>query len=104
MDNFKDFILNKLVLRLIYILGAYSASHVVALAESQNVQGLLNKIPGIVISLKVTDVQALQTWITVTLLTLGEVAFHFFHKQVILPQVSDKISIQGPASTLGTGA
>ena len=87
MDAFKEMILNKLVIRLLYIAGAFSASHLVALASSGKVQAVLFNAG---VQIKVLDPHRLDTYITGLLLIAGEFAFHFFHQKVILPQVAQE--------------
>lgn len=99
MESFKDLILHKLSLRIIYIVAAYSTSHIVALAESPHIQNALSKIPGLAISFKVTDVHALENWITATMLIGGEFVYHFVHNKFILPQVSPQATIQPQSNT-----
>jgi len=85
MDGIKDFFLHKLVLRLIYMAAAYTTAHLVALAASPQVLTLLN---GAGVSLAITDPMAFKTHITAGILTLGEVAFYWIHKKLILPHVT----------------
>ena len=80
----KEFFLSKIVLRLTYIVGAYTASHFVALFASQNAQTFLNS-SGILLEIK--DPQKLKTSLTALFLMSGEFVYHFIHEKFILPHV-----------------
>lgn len=90
---FKDFILHKLSLRVLYIIGAYSASHFVSLVASPSAQDVLHKAG---VALTVVDPAALKTYITATLLIGGEFVFHFFHEKFVLPHVNQPQGVIKP--------
>jgi hypothetical protein len=89
MIALKDFILHKLTLRVIYIVGAYAGSDAIGFVASPRVQGFFRHV-GVMFT--VSDPQTFKTSITAGLLIAGEFAFHFFHSTFVLPAVDPKVS------------
>lgn len=92
MDVFKSFLLQRLTLRCIYIFGAYSASHAIAFVSQDKVSTFLHNSG---VSLTITDPDKVKGAIVTALLIGGEFLFHFFHKNVVMPQV-EKAALTNP--------
>lgn len=87
MGAMKDFILHKLTLRICYIAAAFSSAHVIAFASSPNVQKVFAEAG---ILFHIADPAKLKTYLEGMILIGGEIAYHWTHKKVIMPQVAPK--------------
>lgn len=87
MGSAKEFFLHKLSLRVIYIVGAYVASHVISYTMSQQFT-IASDRAGVM--LKITDPDKFQTYLTGLLLVGGEFIYRFLHTRFILPIVRPK--------------
>lgn len=82
----KDFILNKLFLKLAYMGGGLLAGHVIgflALAHTQAILGQFFKDP----SLLPGAAGRLEAYISSGVALLSVFASHYFHEEVVLPRV-----------------
>lgn len=91
MGQMREFFLNKLTLRVIYIAGAFITSHFVALAASPKVSAVLANAG---ILFQVQDPQKFKEYITGLLLVVGEFVYRYWHDKVILPKVQPSVVTQ----------
>lgn len=91
MGGMREFFLNKLTLRVTYILGAFVTSHFVALAASPKVTAVLANAG---ILFQVQDPLKFKEYITGLLLVAGEFIYRYWHDKVILPKVQPSVVTQ----------
>lgn len=90
-DSLREFFLNKLTLRITYIMGAFITSHFVALAASPKVTAILANAG---ILFQVQDPLKFKEYITGLMLIGGEFVYRYWHDKVILPKVQPSVVTQ----------
>jgi hypothetical protein len=83
----KKFLLNKLVLRISYVVGAYCTAQLVSVLSLPEVQETLL---GAGLHIQVLDPTKLKLFIGGFVMVAGEFVFALFHKKVVMPKVEQQ--------------